>query len=62
MKVYQGLSELQLKIQLFQDIIKKVIFIKRREKMAEYKLLKTEGVPNVRSFIQCMVRSRLLFL
>ena len=43
MKVYQGLSELQLKIQLFQDIIKKVIFIKRRRKMAEYKLLKTEG-------------------
>ena len=43
MKVYQGLSELQLKIQLFRDIIEKVIFIKRREKMAEYKLLKTEG-------------------
>ena len=43
MKVYQGLSDLQLKIQLFQDIMKKVIFIKRRRKMAEYKLLKTEG-------------------
>ena len=43
MKVYQGLSDLQLKIQLFQDIMKKVIFIKRRTKMAEYKLLKTEG-------------------
>ena len=26
MKVYQGLSDLQLKIQLFRDIIEKVIF------------------------------------
>ena len=28
--------------------------------MAEYKLLKTEAVPSVQNFIQCMARSRLL--